>query len=90
MTADFVLTLSRLPADKVSHTARFNVAKNRFGPDGICLPARMNTSNGQIELFDATSQKGIEIQSTMSNEDVDVKAVIRNKWNNVKKKTNGF
>ena len=51
MVADFVLSLSRKVADKLAGTGRWHVIKNRFGPDGITLPSKMNTSNGQFHLI---------------------------------------
>jgi replicative DNA helicase len=46
MTADFVISLSRKMSDKQANTARFHVIKNRFGPDGVTFPARMNAGCG--------------------------------------------
>ena len=43
MTADFVMSLSRKVNDKVSNTARFHIIKNRFGPDGLTFPSKMNS-----------------------------------------------
>ena len=51
MTADFVLSLSRKIEDKLANTGRWHVIKNRFGPDGITFPSKMNASNGQNELI---------------------------------------
>ena len=44
MTADFVMSLSRKVKDKIGNTGRFHVIKNRFGPDGITYPAKVNTN----------------------------------------------
>jgi hypothetical protein len=44
MIADFVLSLSRKIKDKLAGTGRFHVIKNRFGPDGINLPSKINTN----------------------------------------------
>ena len=48
MTADFVMSLSRKIEDKVQNTGRFHIIKNRFGPDGLTYPAKINTNTGQI------------------------------------------
>ena len=58
MTADFVMSLSRKVNDKVSGTGRWHIIKNRFGPDGMTLPCKMDTSNGQIFIYDESSHSG--------------------------------
>ena len=40
--ADFWMALSRFGADKLINSARYNIIKNRFGPDGMVLPARID------------------------------------------------
>ena len=55
MTADFVLSLSRKIEDKIAGTGRWHVIKNRFGPDGITFPSKMNMSNGQIDIYEELS-----------------------------------
>tara|TARA_R110001592_G_scaffold40088_4_gene131807 strand:+ start:3997 stop:5352 length:1356 start_codon:yes stop_codon:yes gene_type:complete len=65
MVADFVISLSRKIADKLAGTGRWHVIKNRFGPDGITLPSKMNTSNGQIHIYADTSVQGKDTQKQM-------------------------
>jgi|TARA_R110000787_G_scaffold50903_3_gene120928 replicative DNA helicase len=65
MVADFVLSLSRKIQDKLAGTGRWHVIKNRFGPDGITLPSKMNTSNGQFNIYTDTSVGGKETQKQM-------------------------
>ena len=65
MTADVVISVSRKTADKSKGTARFHIMKNRFGADGLTFPAKMDTSCGQIQLFDPSSQDGMELQNLM-------------------------
>jgi replicative DNA helicase len=65
MVADFVISLSRKVQDKLAGTGRWHVIKNRFGPDGITLPSKMNTSNGQIHIYADTSVQGKETQKQM-------------------------
>jgi replicative DNA helicase len=62
MTADFVLSLSRKIEDKIAGTGRWHVIKNRFGPDGITFPSKMNMSNGQIQIYEETSVQGKNTQ----------------------------
>lgn len=65
MTADFVISLSRKIEDKIAGTGRFHVIKNRFGPDGITFPSKMNMSNGQIDIYEQTSVQGKDTQGKM-------------------------
>lgn len=55
MHADFVASIARTSNDKVSDAARFHIIKNRFGPDGMTLPALVDTSCGRIEMYDPAS-----------------------------------
>lgn len=59
MNADFVMSLMRKPNDKLNNTARFHVMKNRFGPDGLTFPAKMDTNIGMIRVFENTSPNGM-------------------------------
>lgn len=67
MVADFVISLSRKVQDKLAGTGRWHVIKNRFGPDGITLPSKMNTSNGQINIYADTSVQGKDTKKQMEN-----------------------
>jgi replicative DNA helicase len=67
MVADFVISLSRKVQDKLAGTGRWHVIKNRFGPDGITLPSKMNTSNGQINIYADTSVQGKDAKKQMEN-----------------------
>jgi len=81
MTADFVMSLSRKVNDKVSNTARFHIIKNRFGPDGLTFPSKMNAGCGQIEIFSESSREGLALQNEMMNGENQVKKLLKNKWN---------
>jgi replicative DNA helicase len=80
MTADFVMSLSRKVNDKVSNTARFHVIKNRFGPDGMTFPSRMNAGCGDIQIFSESSREGLAAMGEMSDGENVVKKMISNKW----------
>ena len=56
MVSDFLMSLSRKVEDKLSGTGRGHVIKNRFGPDGITLPSKINTNNGQFDFFEPQTQ----------------------------------
>jgi hypothetical protein len=81
MTADFVMSLSRKVNDKVSNTARFHIIKNRFGPDGLTFPSKMNAGCGQIEIFSENSREGLAVLNEMMDGENQVKKVLKNKWN---------
>ena len=80
MTADFVVSLSRKIEDKVDGTGRWHVIKNRFGPDGITLPSKMNASNGHIEIFAQSSIQGKEVQKQMDNHEETTRKLLKNKF----------
>jgi replicative DNA helicase len=67
MTADFLLSISRKLEDKVNHTGRVHIMKNRFGPDGQTFPMHMNPSRGIIEIYDENSSQGVLLKKKMLN-----------------------
>jgi replicative DNA helicase len=80
MVADFVLSLSRKVQDKLAGTGRWHVIKNRFGPDGITLPSKMNTSNGQFNIYTDTSIQGQNTQKQMDKGDNMARALLARKY----------
>jgi replicative DNA helicase len=80
MVADFVLSLSRKIQDKLAGTGRWHVIKNRFGPDGITLPSKMNLSNGQFNIYTDTSIQGQNTQKQMDNGDNLAKQLLARKY----------
>ena len=80
MTADFVMSLSRKVEDKIGNTGRFHVIKNRFGPDGITYPAKVNTNTGRLEIFESSSVGGKEQQQKIDNRDNLMKKMLANKY----------
>jgi replicative DNA helicase len=80
MTADFVMSLSRKVTDKVANTARFHVIKNRFGPDGLTFPSRMNAGCGDIQIFSESSKDGMSILNEMGDSENLVKKALSSKW----------
>lgn len=65
MVADFIISLSRKVTDKIAGTGRFFIIKNRFGPDGLTLPSKINMSCGRMELFEESSSQGKEVKKDM-------------------------
>jgi replicative DNA helicase len=83
MIADFVLSISRKPEDKISHTARCHIIKNRFGVDGLTYPMGMNTNIGKIDIYESTSQPGKEEQGKMDNREEFQRRLLASKYNDM-------
>ena len=80
MTADFVVSLSRKVEDKIGNTGRFHVIKNRFGPDGLTYPAKVNTNTGQVEIYESSTVDGKETQKKIDNRDNIMKKMLSNRY----------
>ena len=65
MVSDFLMSLSRKVEDKMSGTGRCHVIKNRFGPDGVTLPCKINTNNGQFQFFEPHTDQGKQTTQIM-------------------------
>jgi len=53
MITDVAISLSRKRQDKVGGTGRFHIMKNRYGMDGMTFSAKVNTSNGHIDISES-------------------------------------
>ena len=80
MVADFVVSLSRKTADKISGTGRWHIIKNRFGPDGLTFPSKMNMSTAKIEIYSENTVLGKEAKIMMQNNDEVVRQALSNKF----------
>jgi len=58
-TADFIMSVSRKTKDKLSKTGRIHIVKNRFGPDGLTFPAKIDTYHGVMDVYAENSADGI-------------------------------
>ena len=83
MTADFVMSLSRKVEDKVANTGRFHIIKNRFGPDGLTYPAKVNTNTGQIEIYESNTISGKEQQNKIDNRDQLQRKMLANRYSDL-------
>jgi len=83
MTADFVMSLSRKIEDKIANTGRFHIIKNRFGPDGMTYPAKINTNTGYIEIYDSDSIGGKEQQEKIDNRSKITKQLLQSKYDDL-------
>ena len=79
MTSDFVMSMSRKVEDKIANTGRFHVIKNRFGPDGLTFPAKVNTNTGYIMIYETSTQGGREAQGKMNNADEYIRKTLAQK-----------
>jgi replicative DNA helicase len=83
MTADFVVSLSRKVEDKIGNTGRFHIIKNRFGPDGLTYPAKVNTNTGAVEIYESSTIGGKETQKKIDNRDNVMKKILANKYDDL-------
>jgi archaellum biogenesis ATPase FlaH len=60
--ADFIFSVSRTIDDKNNNTGRVFVAKNRFGPDGLIYPAKMDLARVKIDVLPSTGETIGEVQ----------------------------
>lgn len=81
MVADFIVSLSRKTADKISGTGRWHIIKNRFGPDGLTFPSKMNMSVCSIEIYEESTILGQQTKKIMRNDDQVVRSALANKFN---------
>lgn len=87
MVADFVVSLSRKVTDKISGTGRWHIIKNRFGPDGITFPSKMNMSICHIQIFGENTIDGQEAKKTMMSGDEVLRATLASKFAELTGKT---
>jgi replicative DNA helicase len=80
MNADFIMSWSRKSKDKLNDTARAHVMKNRFGPDGITFPCKMDTNRGIIEVYDGNSPDGVIAQKEAASGHLETKKLLHKKY----------
>lgn len=73
MIGDIVLSLARNRNDKLNGTGRWHVMKNRLGADGMTFGSKIDTSMGNIEIFEDL----LEIDNVPSSKNNDYNAVDR-------------
>ena len=57
--------------------------KNRFGPDGITYPAKVNTNTGKMEIYESSSIGGQEQQTKIDNRDNIMKQMLSNRYDDL-------
>ena len=80
MNADFIMSFSRKSKDKLNNTARAHVMKNRFGPDGITFPCKMDTWTGTIDIYDGNSPDGVIVQKQAASGQLETKKLLHKKY----------
>lgn len=80
MHSDFIISLSRKSNDKLANTARIHIMKNRFGPDGMTFPSKMDTNTGTVEIFEENSPNGILIEKEAQNGNTEQKKNLYKKY----------
>jgi replicative DNA helicase len=94
MIGDIIISLARNRKDKIKNTGRWHFIKNRYGPDGLTFNSKMNTKNGQIEIFDQPlddeefeTQGSNKKTNNFSNVGEEDKMVLRSKFLEYEKET---
>ena len=80
MNADFIMSWSRKSKDKLNNTARAHIMKNRFGPDGITFPCKMDTWTGTIDIYDGNSPDGVIAQKQAASGQLETKKLLHKKY----------
>lgn len=83
MTSDVIITLSRKRAEKAAGWGRLYVAKNRAGRDGLLYTIKIDTARS---MFTVTGEESADKLS--ADEQSDIKAAIKAKWEAVKNEGN--
>lgn len=68
MVADIAISMSRKKEDRINGTGRIHVMKNRYGEDGRTFEAKIDTSNGFIEITGEHGEESEEISTKKGNE----------------------
>lgn len=80
MVADFVVSLSRKTEDKMTGTGRWHIIKNRFGPDGMTFPSKLNMAICQIQIFGENTLDGQETKKSMMSGDEFLRKTLASKF----------
>jgi KaiC/GvpD/RAD55 family RecA-like ATPase len=83
---DLALTMQRTPSQKQNNEATYFVAKNRNGPDGIIMRAKVDTSRVFIDIIGRKSEE--EHEEEERKEKKEVFNLVRKKWKEIKSDKN--
>jgi len=76
---DVWMSLSRLLADKVGNTGRVFLGKNRFGKDGLVLPAYLDFEIGRVDIVAEDSPEGRAIKHEMNDGKNTIQSILKKK-----------
>lgn len=79
MVGDFVISLSRKVADKLTGTGRWHIIKNRFGPDGLTFPSKINMAVCKIDIFGEETKEGKDLKGKMKDSVNQERVLIKNR-----------
>ena len=57
--------------------------KNRFGPDGLTYPAKVNTNTGFVEIYESNTVDGKEQQKKIDNRDNLTRKLLSSKYDDM-------
>jgi len=80
MHAHVVLSGARTLDDKVGNTMRIHAIKNRFGPDGLTFPCKVDMDNGHLDIYEPESIEGKQIKREMDSGESVVKQMLKAKY----------
>jgi archaellum biogenesis ATPase FlaH len=83
---NIIISLARGRKDKEANTGRFFIAKNKYGPDGITLPAKMDPSKGILRIYNSDTQEGKALTDSMQTDQEYVKDALSKKVKNNKER----
>jgi len=83
MVGDFVFSWQRRIDDKINDTGMAFLIKNRFGPDGIPLPADANMKNGRIQMHETNTNIGQEKRSNRKNGEATTKKLLKQRLDEI-------
>lgn len=79
-----ILSLSRKPEDALANTGRLYIAKNKFGPDKVILPCKINNSKGVFDVYDEHTEEGKVVNEQMKYGDELLKQRLSKVFQNMK------
>ncbi len=82
--ADFIVSISRKVEDKLAGVGRWHIIKNRFGPDGLTYPSKLNMSNGRMDIYEPQTVQGKTTQKKIDNNNEYARKYLKTKFNELR------
>lgn len=64
---NIIISLSRNTEDKIINSGRLHLAKNKYGPDGITFPCKIDFERGIFKPMDPHTKEAKELNNKMKN-----------------------